>query len=567
METVSGQDASVIIDGFSVSRSSNIFDDVLDGIAIDLKQVQDGATVNLTISRDTGTIKSSVNDFISAYNTIIESINQEFKFDEEKKSAGVLSGESTLTTVKRILQSTIANTVPLLPSGANALSLIGINSDKNGKLSLQESTFTSKINSDFNAVKRIFVAEGTTTNSEVTYISHTNKTVAGEYAVTINTVGTRAAVTGTKNLSGGIGATSDTITITDTATNRVATINLDGNGGGNATSLADIVSTINSELVAERNQAILGSVVNYEGGSEITSSTSFSAVDGTSLQNGDVISFSGTSKTGKSINNTFTINDTVTDTIQDFLSAIESSYDHTVSATINSSGMIEVRDILAGDSLLSIEISEPSGRGLNFGTVLETNAGGVTGRYAMELTASSSGNSFVLTHNSYGSAQGFTIDELNDTLGGEGTKTGVDVAGTINGEAATGIGQILTGDAPATGSTTSIEGLVLRITSTEVGVDGSKGNVKLTRGAAEKMFYNMDTLINSIDGLLTIRMDGLQNTIDNQQEGIDDMEKRLASEQSILEFKFIQLELNLSRLQSVSSFLSQQLGSLSKLLL
>ena len=38
--------------------------------------------------------------------------------------------------------------------------------------------------------------------------------------------------------------------------------------------------------------------------------------------------------------------------------------------------------------------------------------------------------------------------EANDLLGTEGTYTGVDVAGTINGEAATGAGQILVGDAP-----------------------------------------------------------------------------------------------------------------------
>jgi len=222
-----------------------------------------------------------------------------------------------------------------------------------------------------------------------------------------------------------------------------------------------------------------------------------------------------------------------------------------------------LRDVTASDSQLSFTITEPSGSGLDFGTVSEMNTGGVTGRYTMELTASASGNNFVLTHDNYGSAQGFEITELTDKLGAEGTQAGVDVAGTINGENATGVGQILTGDAPATDDLkTSVEGLVLRITST---VQGGKGTVTLTKGVAEQMFYNIDSIVNSFDGLLTIRMDGLQDSIDNLQETIEGMEARLTTEQSNLEYKFVQLELNLARLQSVSSFLSQQLGSLSQL--
>ncbi|GJQ60187.1 MAG: hypothetical protein D8M57_03215 [Candidatus Scalindua sp. AMX11] len=565
MEMEEGQDASVKIDGVIVSRNTNIIDDVISGVTIDLKKMEAGTVVNLTVSRDTDSIKSSVSDFISAYNTIIESINGESQFDEETETAGALSGESTLSTIKSILQSTITNTISGLPSGSNALSLIGINSDKNGKLSLNDSVFQSKINTDFNAVRRMFIAEGTTTSSEVTYISHTNETVAGkDYAVNITAVGTQATVTGTEVLNSGIGATTDTITIKDTATNRIATIDLNGNPGGNATSLTDIVNTINSELAIERAQVIVGSVSNSEGASFITGSTTFSSINGTTLADKDVISFTGTSQTGGAISNTFTITNTTTNTIQDLLSSIESAYSNTVSATINSSGEIELRDVAAGDSQLSFTISGPSGSGLDFGTVSETNAGGVTGRHAMELTASASGNNFVLTHNNYGSALGFEITELTDTLGAEGIQAGVDVAGTINGENATGVGQILTGDAPATDLTTSIEGLVLRITSTDKG-DGDKGTVTLTKGVAEQMFYNIDSIVNSIDGLLTVRMDGLQDSIDNLQGTIDDMEDRLTTEQSNLEYKFVQLELNLARLQSVSSFLSQQLGSLSKL--
>ena len=572
MESTAGQDVKVVIDGVAVTRSSNSIDDVISGVTLDIARVDtsDFSTVNITISRDTDSIKGKVNEFTDSYNEIMENINQHFAYNEETKKAGVLSGESTLRTIKSIIQNTISNAIPLLPADSNSLPLIGITSDKYGKLSVKDSTFLTKINSDFNAVKRLFVAEGTTTNSEITYVSHTKNTVGGEFAVTINTVASQATETGTQVLTNGIGAgLTDTLTITDTSSGRVATISLDGDAeSGN--SIDNIVNTINSELGTDRTQVLAGlnAQTQITGGAPITATTKFNEIDttggpGTDLSNNDIIYYSGTTRSGLSISDSYTISNVSTDTVQNFLSAIENAYDNQVKATINSSGKIVVTDSTIGDSQLSISITEPGG--LDFGTVLETNVadGGVNGRFAMEITASKDGSDkLVLTHDSYGSAFGFTTTEASALLGTVGTYTGVDVVGTINGEAATGTGQTLVGDAPPDiSSSTSIEGLTIEVTSTTT---GSKGNVRLTMGVGEMMYNNVDSVTDQFDGLLTIRMDGLQDTIDDMQDSVVAMEKRLAMETLRLNKTFVALELNLSKLQSVSSFMAQQLGQLSQ---
>ena len=572
MESTAGQDVKVVIDGVAVTRSSNSIDDVISGVTLDIARVDtsDFSTVNITISRDTDSIKGKVNEFTDSYNEIMENINQHFAYNEETKKAGVLSGESTLRTIKSIIQNTISNAIPLLPADSNSLPLIGITSDKYGKLSVKDSTFLTKINSDFNAVKRLFVAEGTTTNSEITYVSHTKNTVGGEFAVTINTVASQATETGTQVLTNGIGAgLTDTLTITDTSSGRVATISLDGDAeSGN--SIDNIVNTINSELGTDRTQVLAGlnAQTQITGGAPITATTKFNEIDttggpGTDLSNNDIIYYSGTTRSGLSISDSYTISNVSTDTVQNFLSAIENAYDNQVKATINSSGKIVVTDSTIGDSQLSISITEPGG--LDFGTVLETNVadGGVNGRFAMEITASKDGSDkLVLTHDSYGSAFGFTTTEASALLGTVGTYTGVDVVGSINGEAATGTGQTLVGDAPPDiSSSTSIEGLTIEVTSTTT---GSKGNVRLTMGVGEMMYNNVDSVTDQFDGLLTIRMDGLQDTIDDMQDSVVAMEKRLAMETLRLNKTFVALELNLSKLQSVSSFMAQQLGQLSQ---
>jgi hypothetical protein len=494
-------------------------------------------------------------------------------------------------------------------------------------------------------------------------------------------------VTGTSDISSGIGGATETITITDTYTGRVAEIAL-ATGDGTGDTLTNIVNTINSELANEYTEILVGNNAQTAGSSAITSSTTFDAIDGETLmsQTDEIISISGTTRSGISVSNTFTISDKTTDTIQDFLSFIEGTYNNEVSATIDTSGTLVITENTVGDSLLTIDITEPGS--LDFGATIATSESstattGLEGRYAMEITASASNSdtTLTITHDTYGDNNGFTIAEANNYSGiADATYAGVDVAGTINGEAATGRGQILVGDAPGDGDTTSIERLSIKVTSTNESLVGSKanttdgttaiadatlfsaiwgatvasgdtisisgtqhdgtdvasydytispissvkvgdflddielkfglssgsatidtngkisindsydgvsqlgitldesspglnfgtitpgpkGNVKLTIGVAEEIYRELDFFTDQYDGLVTIRMDGLKDTIDDIQDTINGMGVRLVLEQVRLEKQFVQLEMALAKLQTMSTFLAQQLNSLSR---
>ena len=78
----------------------------------------------------------------------------------------------------------------------------------------------------------------------------------------------------------------------------------------------------------------------------------------------------------------------------------------------------------------------------------------------------------------YGSASGFTVT-ANALLGfTDNTYSGLDVAGTINGEAATGSGQTLTGNS----GTAHVDGLVLTYTGSAT---GGIGDLTFTLGVAD----------------------------------------------------------------------------------
>ena len=131
--------------------------------------------------------------------------------------------------------------------------------------------------------------------------------------------------------------------------------------------------------------------------------------------------------------------------------------------------------------------------------------------------------------------------------------TGVDVAGTINGVAATGVGQSLTG---ATGDASA--GLVIRVTG---GATGARGSVTYAAGYGQSM-YQITSSILSADGLVTSRSDGINSTIKQLTNREEAMQRRLDAIEKRYRAQFTALDVTVSSMQATSSYLTQQLTTL-----
>jgi len=142
-------------------------------------------------------------------------------------------------------------------------------------------------------------------------------------------------------------------------------------------------------------------------------------------------------------------------------------------------------------------------------------------------------------------------------LAGGASHTGNDVEGTINGEAAEGKGQYLTGKE---GNETT-DGLKLRITldASHV-VSGVEGTITISKGMAARMADTVDSFTKAGEGLFDRRISGYQNQIETLQERISDYEERLEMRRESLFRKFYEMETALGQLNSQSQFLSNQLA-------
>lgn len=133
--------------------------------------------------------------------------------------------------------------------------------------------------------------------------------------------------------------------------------------------------------------------------------------------------------------------------------------------------------------------------------------------------------------------------------------TGLDVAGTINGEAATGSGQFLTG---ASGNATT-DGLEIQYTGSTT---GNVGTVTFTNGIGSMMSQLITTLNKPTTGTFSSDLSSMNQQITGLNQQITDIQNQVNSEQTVLQNEFSQMESAVAALQQQGSSLSSMINSL-----
>ena len=130
---------------------------------------------------------------------------------------------------------------------------------------------------------------------------------------------------------------------------------------------------------------------------------------------------------------------------------------------------------------------------------------------------------------------------------------GQDVAGTINGEPATGDGQFLTGNS---GNATT-DGLQIRVTATTTGVIGT---VTVTRGIADQVFQLVQRFTDSINGALTDETKNIQQQIDEIKQRISAFDEAMQRRANDLRAQFTRMETALNKMRNDAMRLTAILG-------
>ncbi len=144
-------DASLTLNGLSISRSSNSFSDAVTGVTFNLKKTG-ATTLGVTQSSE---IENKLRAFINAYNGIQDIVANQYKKDSQNRPTGVLAGDSTLRTVQQQLRDVIGAKSTDNGGAFDSLTQLGITKGSDGKLSIDSAVFSDKLKTNPDDVKAL----------------------------------------------------------------------------------------------------------------------------------------------------------------------------------------------------------------------------------------------------------------------------------------------------------------------------------------------------------------------------------------------------------------------------
>lgn len=197
-------------------------------------------------------------------------------------------------------------------------------------------------------------------------------------------------------------------------------------------------------------------------------------------------------------------------------------------------------------------------------TLIQTSVNGNSTLSAagLKISAAINGSGFLkLTSDTYGTTSNVTVEDVSGTSISTITGTvttgaaGVNVAGTINGQAATGDGQTLTG---STGLNT--EGLKILVNG---GTTGDRGTMYFSRGYASQLNTFLGDAVSS-NGSISSSKDAINQNLKSIDKQKTILASRLYDIEARYRAQFTALDKVISNLNSTSAFLTQQLSSLNQ---
>jgi flagellar hook-associated protein 2 len=153
------QDAAFSIAGVAYTSASNTVTNALSGVTLNLAGTT-SSPATLSVSTDNTTVAGNVQSLVAAYNTLQGTFASLGSYDATTNSAGPMMGDALLTGLQSQIRSALYSIVNTGSSTYNSLASIGITTNADGTLSVNSTTLSAALSSDFSAVSQIFSSSG-----------------------------------------------------------------------------------------------------------------------------------------------------------------------------------------------------------------------------------------------------------------------------------------------------------------------------------------------------------------------------------------------------------------------
>lgn len=287
-ETVTAQDATLTVNGISITRSSNTIEGVVDGLTFDLKA--EGVSSTVKVTQDTGAVADKVQSFVDKFNALQGTIKQLAGYNAESQQGGILNGDATVRGLQSQLRGILGQVIPGLESASvRSLADVGVTTNfETGGLNFDRTKFVSQLEKYPDDVTALFSEQGRASDSQVEFVRSGTNSQAGEYDLHISQMATQGAYTGAD-----VSAAVD-FTIT-TGSNDTFSLKVDGETSADITLTAgtytrdQLIAEINSQLAdnAALSSAERSVAASFDGAGFVFTSSKYGADSNVSVTTGN----------------------------------------------------------------------------------------------------------------------------------------------------------------------------------------------------------------------------------------------------------------------------------------
>ncbi len=163
-QTQAAGDSRIVVNGFVHQSASNSVSTAVDGVTFNLLKVSEpDVSTSVTVSYDKESATKAVNDFVGAYNALVNSLKTLNAFDAASGTAGPLLGDSTLRDFLASLRRELGVQVSGLGGNFSTLADIGVTSQVDGTLAVNATRLDGFITGSFDQVGGLFANQASQT--------------------------------------------------------------------------------------------------------------------------------------------------------------------------------------------------------------------------------------------------------------------------------------------------------------------------------------------------------------------------------------------------------------------
>ncbi|MCD8566412.1 MAG: flagellar filament capping protein FliD [Alphaproteobacteria bacterium] len=195
--TQQARQAIITVDGVTITRDTNTFDDVIDGVQIDVKGADPGTTISMSVTHDTSGTKEALQAFIDAYNALRDFVitNQTISSDGAVSDDAVLFSDSLMENLNDMIAGLLGSS---FDSDLSTLASIGITYDSDNKLQISdEMALDDAILENYQAIVDLFSTHSESSDDTFRMLSNTSSVGSLDvtFDITVDSEGKVSSVT------------------------------------------------------------------------------------------------------------------------------------------------------------------------------------------------------------------------------------------------------------------------------------------------------------------------------------------------------------------------------------